>query len=170
MCAWATSTDNGNGVLRVPQRLGCNIEAVCTSFPDVSSREYWEVLSIGFTAYDPYFEADEAKAFDIPTNGRLYQDISNCDDLRWVLYFTPDAASGSPTWTHYQDHITLQNVTPAQITIDSKTKTVKQSSASIMAKMDIGSRFPTFLTRGRYVDVRASDGAGGRIVVYERWL
>lgn len=170
VCAWATDTENGEGVLRIPSRENCKIRAVCTQMPSVSSREFWEVLSITFTAYNPFFEVEEPEAFDIPTNGILSARLKRSgDSARWSITFDPPTSGISPTWSSRREHITLQNIPFGSVTIDSEAKTVKSYNSSIMASVTLGSRFPRFVN-GNSVYVRATDGAGGKIYVYARWI
>lgn len=53
VCRWANYTEPK--VLELPNKPGRYINALVSSLPSASTREWWEKLSIEFTAGDPFF-------------------------------------------------------------------------------------------------------------------
>lgn len=43
--------------LMLPDRIGQYIDAICTTFPQLSIREWWEVGQMVFTSYEPFLPA-----------------------------------------------------------------------------------------------------------------
>ena len=48
--------------LMLPDRIGQYIDAICTTFPQLSIRERWAVGKIVFTSYEPFFTGTAARA------------------------------------------------------------------------------------------------------------
>ena len=77
---WAASTKPGK--LLLPDRVGQYLECICTEFPQLSVREWWEVPQIVFTAYDPFFTQVNENCV---TCGVIFDVNGNTGKLIWCF-------------------------------------------------------------------------------------
>ena len=139
--------------------------ALCTAYPVQSSREYWEILQIQFTAYDPAFLAlDEYRQpVTLP--------VTVMKDEPPAMRIEQHVASPltSPSWMLGTQTITLAGtVGVGDLVIDFNRQTVTLNGVSIMDQMTIDSRF--FMLQRGANQIVTSNGAGGMLCWRERWL
>lgn len=147
-----------------PEEKG-HLMAVCTQYPDASSRQFWEVLTMVFTAFDPAYiscspaiQPVTAPAMVVhgePPRMRIEQDIA--------------APLASPRWTLGAEHLHLQGpVGVGKLVIDFDRQTVELSGQSILNQLTMDSRFFTLRRGANRITVEG--GAGGTLTWWERWI
>lgn len=151
--------------LRITPEPTGYLMALCTLYPGQSSREYWEILQIQFTAYDPAFIAlDEYRQ---PVTLPVTVMRSEPPIMRIEQHIASPLTS--PTWTLGTQSIVLSgSVGVGDLVIDFEWETVTLNGASIMDQMTMDSRFFA-LERGAN-QIVTSNGAGGALCWRERWL
>lgn len=125
---WAAGDRPGR--LMLPDRIGQYIEAVCTTFPQLSVREWWEVCQMVFTAYDPFFvsAAENSSACGTPFMALGSQ------PPKMQIRATLSAAVDNPSWTNGKQTISLTgSIGPGALVIDLDKQTITLNGASIMS-------------------------------------
>ncbi len=139
--------------------------AVCTQYPDQSSRQYWEVLTLAFTAFDPAYtgcspmiQPVTAPAMVIhgePPRMTITQDIAApLTDPRWTL---------GTAFLHLRGTVGV-----GRLIIDFHRQTIELSGQSILDQLTIDSAFFA-LSRGAN-RITVEGGAGGTLTWRERWI
>lgn len=135
--AWATA--DKPAPLTVPQRAHQRLMAVCTALPDVSGRDWWEQLSMTFTAYDPYF-VDAAQKM-VPCGLPFLVEGSGPPEI--FLRAALEEAITAPDWS-LDGAKTLGltgSVGPGALEIDFGSQSITLNGDSIMDRYAFGSTF-----------------------------
>ena len=134
---WARSAEPGRLCLMdVP---GMHLNAVCTSVPSPSMRQWWEdSLKLVFTAYDPYWTSDDEKTVSC---GTAFTVRGSAPPLMKITRTLSSAASTAQSWSDGTDTITLSQVPAGNLTIDLDTQTIDVGGTSVMDKYTFGSSF-----------------------------
>lgn len=139
--------------------------AVCTKNLSISMRDWWEDLSIVFTAYDPAFVSDVEKS--APMNTRFI--VSGSESPAWRIEQQGGAALQTPRWVCNGKHIELSgDIVPSGLTIDAVKRTIGNHLGPLMTRLTLDSGF--FDLYPGMNEVITSGGAGGRIFWRERML
>lgn len=161
--AWASSPVSAP--LCIATEPGGYLQAVCTTYPSQSARQFWEVLTLAFTAYDPRF-IDCAEytlpasrpvivAHNEPPAMRIEQDVS-----------TPIS---NPSWALGAHKLQLSgSVGVGRLVIDFERQTITLNGQSIMNQLTIDSRF--FIMKQGANAITCTGGAGGILYWRERWI
>lgn len=127
---WAES--DKPGLLLLPDRVGQYLSAVCTAYPQSNVRAWWDVPTLTFTAYDPFF-LDAAE--NVAPCGQGFMAGGSATphmEIRAQLA----SATQNPSWTdHLGNRISLSgSVGPGLVVIDLEAQTVTENGASIMSQ------------------------------------
>ena len=115
--------------LMLPDRIGQYINAICTTFPQLSIREWWEVAQIVFTSYEPFFTstAESSSACGTPF------EVGGSQPPHMEIRATLSEAVQNPAWSNGSQTITLNgSVGPGQLVIDLERQTITLNGNSLM--------------------------------------
>lgn len=161
--AWASSERECR--LRSTPELEGYLMAVCSQYPDQSSREFWEVLTLVFTAVDPRYTGCAENV--CPVSGRIC--VTRHEQPALVIRQTVDRPLSSPAWRLGDDCVRLSGqVLPGELTIDFDCQSVMLNGDSIAGQVTIESTFFS-LQRGAN-QIICENGAGGVAYWRERWI
>lgn len=146
-----------------PEPCG-HLMAVCTQYPDQKSREFWEVLSLVFTALDPRYIGCAEYAQDIAEP--VY--ISREDEPMVRIEQQVESTLTNPTWKLNDAYIKLTSVSPGVLVIDLDRQTATLNGESLGENVTLDSTFFQ-LQRGEN-QIECSNGAGGVVRFRERWV
>lgn len=131
---WAKS-DNPESLI-LPYREG-HLEAICTAFPEPSTRQWWESkLRLTFTCYNPYWCSNAEKSVACGTAFYVGGDAPPEMRIEYTL-----AASGDLTYTDGDDTMTFSGVPAGKVVIDLDAQTAFSGTTNIMDKYSFGSTF-----------------------------
>lgn len=161
--AWASSS--ALAPLSIITEPGGYLQAICTAYPAQSGRQFWEVLTLTFTAYDPRFIGcveytlpvlrPVIVAHNEPPLMRIEQDITT--------------SISSPSWALEDSKLQLSGaVGVGRLVIDFERQTITLNGQSIMNQFTIDSRF--FVLKQGANTVICTGGAGGTLYWRERWI
>lgn len=139
--------------------------AVCTRYPDQSSRQYWEALEIVFTAFDPAYRslAENVQPVDSPVM------VARSEPPLMRIEQRIDQPLTAPRWTLGSAHLELTGtVGVGQLIIDFDQQTILLNGQSALRQLTIDSVFFT-LNQGANRIV-CTGGAGGTLYWRERWI
>lgn len=116
--------------LMLPDRIGQYIDAICTTFPQLSIREWWEVGKIVFTSYEPFFTGTAENSSACGTPFMVHGSQPPHMEIRATL----SAAVQNPAWSNGAQTITLNgSIGPGQLVIDLERQTITLNGNSIMS-------------------------------------
>ena len=162
--AWATSEAPKR--LELPQYEGLYLNALCTSLPGVSAKNWWDTFEMEFTALDPAFydgqehsaALGEACVIGGTTNAKLW------------LTQRIETAITHPRWQLSPTHFIelAGEIAPGELLIDFDERFVTLGGVSLMQKVSLASRFFSWMPGER--SVTGTSGAAGMLHWQERWL
>lgn len=163
LIAWAASPTLAP--LKIMQEPLGYLNAICTDYPDQSSREYWEVLQMQFTAYDPAFTAVEE--YRQPITLPVY--VSRSEPPLMRIEQAISTPLSAPAWSLGAQSLSIVgDVGVGALIIDFDAETITLNGASIMSQLAIGSTF--FALQQGANQITLANGAGGTLCWRERWL
>lgn len=116
--------------LMLPDRIGQYIDAICTTFPQLSIREWWEVGKIVFTSYEPFFTGTAENSSACGTPFMVHGSQPPHMEIRATL----SAVVQNPAWSNGTQTITLNgSIGPGQLVIDLERQTITLNGNSIMS-------------------------------------
>lgn len=157
---WAASTKLGK--LLLPDRVGQYLECICTTFPQLSVREWWEVPQLVFTAYDPFFTQTNENSSACGMAFEVLGSQAPHMEIRANL----SAAVQNPQWTwNGKQTITLSgSIGPGTLVIDLEQQTITLNGNSIMSAY----AFPSSTFFSPQLGYNNITGTG-RVYWRERW-
>lgn len=160
---WATS-DREQVLKSTPDANG-HLMAVCSQYPEQSSKQYWEVLTLEFTASDPrYVENNEHTA-----SATSKITVQKKQSPLFRIEQNISSAISSPTWRLGSEFVKLEGqVSPGNLVIDFERESVTLNGESIAEKVTIDSTFFK-LVKGEN-QIACENGAGGAVHWRERWI
>lgn len=157
---WAASTKPGK--LLLPDRVGQYLSCICTTFPQLSVREWWEVGQMVFTAYDPFFTQTNENSS--PCGMAFLVQGSQAPHMEIRSTLTAAIQNPSWTWNGAQTISLAGAIGPGTLVIDLEQQTITLNNASIMdAYVFPASTF--FSPQLGYNNITGS----GRVYWRERW-
>lgn len=133
---WARS--DTPGALKLPGHSGRHLEAICTSYPEPSTRQWWESrLRLVFTCFDPYWVSDTEKT---SACGTSFTVLGNALPLMQIKRTLASTAS-SQSYSNGAQTMTFSSIPVGDLTIDLNRQTAAVGTASIMQYYVIGSAF-----------------------------
>ena len=162
ICAWASKKQLCT-LRGTPEPCG-HLRAICTQYPDQKSREFWDVLTLVFTAPDPRYIGCAEYVQDIADP--VY--IEREDDPAARIEQTVDATLTNPTWRLGDAYIKLTSVTPGALVIDLDRQSVTLNGESLGENVTLDSTF--FQLQKGANQIECSNGAGGVVRFRERWV
>jgi phage-related protein len=136
LTAWAHSDEPGQ--LRLPGNEGRHLLALCTGFPEPSTRQWWESrLRFTFTCYDPFWHSDVEKT---ESCGTAFTVLGNAEPLMWITRTLSEAAS-SQAYSDGVETMTFSTIPAGDLKIDLNTQTAAVGTDSIMQYYAFGSSF-----------------------------
>ena len=160
---WATS-DQEQVLKSTPDANG-HLMAVCSQYPEQSSKQYWEVLTLAFTASDPrYIENNEHTE---SASGEI--SVTKKQAPLFRIEQTISSAISDATWRLGSEFVKLSGqVSPGKLVIDFDRESVTLNGESVAEKVTIDSTFFK-LSQGKNKIV-CENGAGGSAYWRERWI
>lgn len=160
---WAT-TEHECALLSTPESEGY-LMAVCSQYPNQSSRDFWEVLTIVFTASEPRYTAC---AENINPAGS-YMFVTHKEPPQLTIKQTIDVSITDPVWRLGSEYVKISGaVTPGELVIDFDKESVTLNGQSISEQVTIDSTFFS-LKKGANL-IECENGAGGVAHWRERWI
>lgn len=157
--------------LRIDSIPRKHLLAVCTKNVSLSLRDWWEDITIVFTAYDPFFVSDVEKA--APVNTRFI--VGGTEPAAWRIEQHGQSTLTTPRWTHSYPQATPSpylelsgNIAPSGLVINSGRRTIRNNLQSLTPALTLGSTW--FDIQPGRNQITASGGAGGTIVWWERTI
>ncbi|MBO5670014.1 MAG: hypothetical protein J6S41_00560, partial [Clostridia bacterium] len=143
----------------LPNHDGKLIDVICTALPDLSTRQWWDKLSMTFTSYEPYFYSDTEKT------GACGSPITVEGTAKPLMQITRTLAAKS-TNQSYGDGthtMTFSEIPAGDLVIDLNRQTAAVGSSSIMPFYSYNSSF-IFPRTGTYTITGT-----GTVKWRERW-
>lgn len=154
--------------LTIPQEANGYLLAVCTQLPDATARDWWETITISFTAFDPLFRSRVEHATPIPI--AMQNSHTETPIVRIEQNITDTITN--PSWANGELHITIAGDVPPgnlSITFDKTTQGITHSSfPGIQAQLSIDSRYWELVPGAN--TITCENGAGGTLFWRERWV
>lgn len=161
--AWA-GTEQECMLKSTPEPEGF-LMAVCSEFPKQSSRDFWEVLTLVFTAADPHYTSCAESV--IPASGYFF--VGRDRPPRLIIKQTIESEITDATWKFGEKHVRLSGVLmPGELVIDFDRELVTLNGESIAEKVTLDSTFFE-LKKGANL-IECENGAGGTAHLRERWI
>ena len=134
---WARTDTPGR--LQVPNRRGVYLEAICTSLPEPSYRQWWESkLRIVFTTYDnPYWTSVEQKSVACGTQFVVLGDAPPLMRIERTL----QSAATEQTYSNGSESMTFATISAGSLVIDLNKQTAVVGATNIMANYRFASTF-----------------------------
>lgn len=123
---WARS--DAPGTLTLPNRRGVHLEAICTTLPEPSLRQWWESkLRLVFTTYDnPYWTSDAEKSISC---GSSFVVLGDAPPLMRIERTLSSAASNQ-TYSNSFETMTFSSIPAGAMVIDLNRQTAEITSGS----------------------------------------
>ncbi len=163
LCKWAASREPKK--LKIPSHGGY-IMAVCSSFPSVSAKEYWEPLTIDFVADDPFFQSETESSVSLAIGATAT--VTEYDAPDWRIEQEITSPLTEPLWGLGGQQLNFVTLPTGKLEIRRDKQTADIDGDSALPSLYLGSRFFD-LKRGANV-ITVSGGAGGTLFWRERWL
>lgn len=134
---WARTDTPGR--LQVPNRRGVYLEAICTSLPEPSYRQWWESkLRIVFTTYDnPYWTSVEQKSVACGTQFVVLGDAPPLMRIERTL----QSAASEQTYSNGSESMTFATISAGNLVIDLNKQTAVVGTTNIMVNYRFASTF-----------------------------
>lgn len=124
--------------LALPFREGHLIDALCTTLPEPSTRQWWESrLNVVFTAYDPYFYSPNEKSVAC---GNEFIVTGSAPPLMRIERTLSSQASNQ-SYGDGTDTMTFSTIPAGNMVIDLNEQTAAVGNVSIMEYYTFNSRF-----------------------------
>ena len=124
--------------LTLPNYHDMHIDCLCTSFPEPSTRQWWESkLRLVFTAYEPYFVSNSERSVACGTAFSTYGDAPPLVQIR----HTAGSATTNRTYTDGTNTMTFTNIPAGNLVIDLNRQTAAVGDTSIMQYYSFTSKF-----------------------------
>lgn len=136
--AWAASDKPGK--LELPHHGNLYLEAMCTSFPEPSLRQWWESrLRLVFTTYDNPFWTSA-----IERSAPCGQQFTALGDAPPIMRIVAEYEEDAPdqAWVLDQTRLAFGTVPAGKLTIDLNRQTAEVYGSSIMSEFAFGTSFP----------------------------
>lgn len=134
---WARSDRPGR--LFLPHRAGRYLEAICTSLPEPSTRQWWESrLRLTFTTMEnPYWTAEAEKSASC---GSAFTALGDAPPLMRIERTLTEAATNQ-AYSRGAETMTFSSVPAGTLKIDLNAQTAAVDGDSIMSAYAFGSTF-----------------------------
>lgn len=160
---WAT-TEQECRLISTPEPEGY-LMAACSQYPNQSSRDFWEVLTLVFTSSDPRYTAC---AENINSAGS-YMFVDHKIPPKLTIRQMIDNTINNPAWRLGTEYVKISgSVTPGELVIDFEKESVMLNGQSISEQVTIDSTFFS-LKKGANL-IECENGAGGVAYWSERWV
>ena len=160
LTAWARSDTPGE--LKLPGHEGRFLKALCTGFPEPSTRQWWESrLRFTFTCYDPYWYNATAKSVACGTS---FTPLGNVPP-RIVITRTLGSSASDQEYknTNASEIMHFSTIPAGNLSIDLDAQTAAVSGTSIMQYFTYGSKFITPVVGAQTIQ------GTGTVWFQERW-
>ena len=161
--AWASSSVPAP--LCIATEPGGYLQAVCTTYPSQSSRQFWEVLTLAFTACDPRFVG--CAEYTLPVSRPVI--VVHNEPPMMHIEQDVSASISNPSWALGAHKLQLSgSVGVGRLVIDFERQTITLNDQSIMNQLTIVSRF--FMMKQGANAIACTGGAGGILYWGEWWI
>ena len=135
---WARSDKPGR--LQIPNRRGMYLEAICTSLPEPSLRQWWESkLRLVFTTYDnPYWTSISEKSVSC---GTAFTVLGDAPPLMKITRTLSSAVSSTQTYSNGTETMKFSAISSGSLVIDLNRQTAAVGTSSIMSNYTYDSQF-----------------------------
>lgn len=135
---WARSDKPGR--LQIPNRRGMYLEAICTSLPEPSLRQWWESkLRLVFTTYDnPYWTSISEKSVSC---GTAFVALGDAPPLMRIERTLSSAVTSTQTYSNGSETMKFSAISSGNLVIDLNRQTAAVGTSSIMSNYTFDSSF-----------------------------
>ena len=135
---WARSDKPGR--LQIPNRRGMYLEAICTSLPEPSLRQWWESkLRLVFTTYDnPYWTSISEKSVSC---GTAFTVLGDAPPMMKITRTLSSAVSSTQTYSNGSEAMKFSAISSGSLVIDLNRQTAAVGTSSIMSNYTFDSQF-----------------------------
>lgn len=132
---WAVSEQSAP--MLIPYHDGKLLDVICTGLPQPSMRQWWPLLTLTFTATDPYFYAQYEKSASCETAFFVSGDAPP----RMRIERTLSAAASNQSYSDGTNTMAFSTIPAGSLVIDLNAQTAQVGSTSIMQYFGLTSAF-----------------------------
>lgn len=134
--AWAQSEKPA--MLELPNHPDKYLMAYCTGFPDPSLRQWWQILRLTFTCFDPYWVSKAEKSASC---GSDFVVLGDAPPMMKIERTVSGSAVSNQSYGLNGNTITFSSIPVGNMVIDLEKQTAVSGSTDIMQYYNVNSKF-----------------------------
>ena len=134
--AWAQSEKPGK--LELPNQPDKYLMAYCTELPDPSLRQWWQILRLTFTCFDPYWISKGEKSVACGTD---FVVMGDAPPMMKITRTITGSAVSDQSYGLNGNTITFSTIPVGDMVIDLESQTAVSGSTDIMQYYNVNSKF-----------------------------